>query len=767
MIVLPSYLVGYKTSRSSHYPRSLLGKSTTMPKGKAKKDNPAMYQDSAVPQPRNMAPQAVAHRRGGTHRVRDSDRTDSIYDTYNYKELVDATKERGVYRKDMKKMEMAQALKNDDLEKRRVERYAVIEREKRHQEEKKAQQKRDAERLAAIEAERERKLQRKERRARQEVVSDDTLSETATEEEQRRADDMNEYAHEGIGQVISDESWDSTSSDSSAKSVNQPIIHDSRLRLFEWPYLHMPALSPSTLSPTLLEQEADTILHELVPWKIPYSPLKVVTTETKQKLFLPGQKYPPGVDLDYVPILSSQTRTAARNGVLESVLRKATIERATRWAERTQVQGWNARMYFELPSRIESKDLAEVYNRWSMENRRLLRVKGRGDGMPAVRERRRAQRHANKGRRMMEVYEASQYRPLAVCYIPSYLDFDSSHRGEEQEYVKEHRCVANLFFVRFPGCDLPHYYFWTRAGEWEDPTTINTEWNRTKTQEEPTAVLVESEFEDVQKAGRQSTQGQPCKTCGYPDSYRTQAKKSDTIQDESSLISEPTDLATTAARIERELFSDGLAATLQKYRLKWAEKGKSDAWESFAGVLPWLYPSGQMPAAPPVDAHGRHQMAMKLAMIDTVDEDERTPFSPLRGDEPWTRNDDKFFDTVEAVEGSVGKIVNEDIQEKLERCEDALYRRSSDAFGMNETDWTAWLDQVRPSHLPPSPISLVHSPAENVDFEERVEWRNSHMDAVGHSTSPACPFCSLAWEFMSDKVWHGTLTQGQYRLTVR
>ncbi|CAO2657231.1 Nn.00g033570.m01.CDS01 [Neocucurbitaria sp. VM-36] len=722
-----------------------------MPKGKARKANPGMYQDSTESQPRSMAPQAVAHRRGGTHRVRDGDRTDSVYDSYNYKELVDATKERNLYRKDMKKVEMAKSLRDDDFEKRRAERHGIFEREKKQQQEKILKQKRDAERLAAREADRERRLKKREGRARHEIVSDDTLSEGAMEEEHRGIVGLDEYARETIGEVVSDESWDSTSSDSTIRSVNQPIVHDNKLRLFEWPYPDMPVLDSRPSSSTLLGQQTETVVPERLPWQIPYSPLKVITTETKQKLFLPGHKYPVGVDLDYVPVLSSQTITAARNGVLEGVLRKATIERAAYWAERTQVQGWNARMYFKLPARTEGKDLAEIYNKWNLENRKLLRVKGRGDGVPAHRQRRRAQRHINKGKKTVEVYEASKYRPLAVCYIPSYLGFNSSLRGAEQEHIEEHRSLANLFFIRFPGCDLPHYYFWTRVGEWEDPAKPNTRWDPTKVHAESMAASVGYGNDDEQETPRQSIQGQSCKTCEPLDIYWKQLKKPDIMRNVSSISCEPTELAGTLAKIERELHSDGLATTMRRYRMKWVANGKSNAWNIFAGSLPSLYPNGQMPAAPPVDARSGALVAMKLAMIDTLGVDEKTPLSPIRGDESWTRNDGRFWDAVKADEVAVAKTVDENLSGELERCEDALYRRSSTVFPKGHTDWVSWLDQVSPSYGLHTPMSLCNTLEENVGFEERAEWEESRSGLIGHDISPTCPFCSMRWKLMSSR----------------
>ena len=100
------------------------------------------------------------------------------------------------------------------------------------------------------------------------------------------------------------------------------------------------------------------------------------------------------------------------------------IEKGTDWAKHTHVQGWNGRMFFKLPSRNSSKNLAEIYRKWSSKNRKLLRVTGRGDGVPTDRAQRQNQRRLNKGRMTQEIYEASHYRPTAICYLPVHLSLD-------------------------------------------------------------------------------------------------------------------------------------------------------------------------------------------------------------------------------------------------------------------------------------------------------------------------------------------------------
>jgi hypothetical protein len=51
-----------------------------------------------------MALRGVAHRLGGTHRVRDQDKTNTIYDDWNYTQLKAECIARSVYVKDMKKV---------------------------------------------------------------------------------------------------------------------------------------------------------------------------------------------------------------------------------------------------------------------------------------------------------------------------------------------------------------------------------------------------------------------------------------------------------------------------------------------------------------------------------------------------------------------------------------------------------------------------------------------------------------------------------------
>jgi hypothetical protein len=450
-----------------------------MPKGKPKKDNPALYGGSPEPSEPSTARYAAVHRRGGTHKVREEHKTDSKYDNYNYKELVDQAKERGIYRKDMKKVEMAWALKHDDEEERRAEQDAVLALQRKRREAKEEEERRAAHKQRQIEEKHERRIEKESRRQRDESVSDDTLSDADIEAQETS---RNEYAREQFGHALSDESWNSTSTESSPEPpMDRDTKPDCRLRLFEWPHEQLPDTHP----PRFFS------FSEPKPRAIPYAPLRLTTTSSKQKLVLPGSKYPTSIDPDFCPLLSPRTRSAARNGHLIGTLRHAVVESGVDWAQRTLVQGWNAHMYFHLGSRHhnESKRLADTYRKWWLENRKVLRVKGKGEARKEERAARHVQRRRNRTRLVQEVYESSLWRPGGMGYVAAYLDYWGDRRGggggegrggrfggRRGAWEKEERVLENLFFVRFLGCDVPHYYFWSREGEWGDPCFPNPAW---------------------------------------------------------------------------------------------------------------------------------------------------------------------------------------------------------------------------------------------------------------------------------------------------
>jgi len=675
-----------------------------------------------------MAPQAAPHRRGGKHRVKDNDLTHSIYDEFSYADVLDLAKERGIYRKDMKKKEMAMANKQYDADIQRRERLAIIDRQKRELEQKKVREERNKEKQAAILVKQKRIVEKDIQRTQGAQVSDDSLDEDEMDAEYERLTEMDDYKQDHVGDMISDESWDSTSMESTAPSANQGMLPDCRLRLYEWPEWpcepHIPSVDREILSNSGSSFEVKS--EDWEPIRMPYAPLKVITTNSKQKMFLPGQTYPPGVQPDFVPILPQHTRIAARNGVLVGILRKATIERASDWAERTHIRGDSATMFFNPPNRSETKNLADTYDKWSLEERKLLRVRGRGEGVRADRVKRHAQRFRNKAKKVVEVYEACQYRPLAVCYMPSYLDYSTPQTTREVQNELEDHGLANLFYVRFPGCDVPHYYFWVRRGDWRDPTRRNPDWEAAKVQQNWSTVNNSDASDQI---GQCVTVGQSCKKAWarvkIPDIRHVQP-----------VVSEPW-LDTVLSSIERQLYTSGLAATLSTYREKWISNGKQHAWNKFSRALPSLYPSGKLPLVPPPTTRlpQGHSLALKLATLDTLGSNDATRLSPLHGDEAWTRDDDAFWHLVE-VEETPSLTHTEGMQSQLQH-----------SSGIDGDSIITWLDQVCPSSGP--------WPVSNVSFQSGFEEWDSvsgdgHRKAQSLATvhercSGPCSFGGLEW----------------------
>jgi hypothetical protein len=573
------------------------------------------------------------------------------------------------------------------------------------------------------------------------------------------------------GQALNEESWDSTSTETTIRSTNSTVLPECKLRLFEWSFTGLP--SPTTRSPPssaispVGPRSSSPKSHERrplpIPHDIPYAPLKVHTTESKEKLFLPGQTYPPGVNPDFVPILSRRTRHAARNGVLEGVLRKATIERATAWTNRTQIQGWNARIFFSLAPRNKAKVLQDVYNKWFLENRKLLRVEPRGDGLKVTRAQRHIQRHTNKGNKLAEILEASEYRPTAVCYLPAYLDYRIDKTEVERKLQNDRRTLETLFFIRFPGCDVPHYYFWTRKRQWADPTVSNPDW----TPDMVTSDTMSSDGEDTSFERPRVSQKCLPGTAPPVRTIFTRVKNAAHAPPPPSRTTSPPDLATIVSLIECELYSHGLSMTLIKYRNRWLKKGKADAWNAFGRYLPRLYPSGTLPTTPPLKAESVVSVAMKLASIERLGD--KTPPTPLTGDEPWTQNDDAWWDVREVDLDSsedipmpllMGVTSKSDYSsDELDNIDpkdlEVLYRRGSiPALSFLSTDKCAsWLETVSPSLVSLAPDSLPPSPTlDETDTRVREEWEKKFLQDPPRGLSVTCPFCVLELGSMNIEV---------------
>src|SRR5690242_1495919 len=301
----------------------------------------------------------MASRRGGKHSVKDKDLTHTKYDDYTREQLVAAVKDAGCYVKDEKKSVMARKLADHDQD-MMIDRARALQERK----EKEEQQQNEAMNAAgAIQTRRRARARRnKHRRERREYAEDVSSDSDDSEDfEERDRIDAHKLTVTG-GEALSDESREDTDSESSIRSVNPRITPSCKLRLFEWPYTTMPSSHPT-----------ESHRFERFPTPLPYTPLKLLTTHTNEKITLPGSKYPIGVPPDFVPILDPLTRLAARHGHTIGLLARATIESATSWAARTIISGWNGRMHFSLPPNdAEDTSLDLVYSKWSIDNALLL-----------------------------------------------------------------------------------------------------------------------------------------------------------------------------------------------------------------------------------------------------------------------------------------------------------------------------------------------------------------------------------------------------------
>lgn len=95
---------------------------------------------------------------------------------------------------------------------------------------------------------------------------------------------------------------------------------------------------------------------------------------------------------------------------------------------------------------------------------------------------------------------------------------------------------------------------------------------------------------------------------------------------------------------EEMLIRKDLKYTLSALRKRYEGDARDhEHWDRLTERLPRLYPAGKLPEAPPVHMKEMRDgsVALKFAELEYGQ-----PPSPLRGDEPWTRNDDKHWDIV-------------------------------------------------------------------------------------------------------------------------
>ncbi|OSS43560.1 hypothetical protein B5807_11747 [Epicoccum nigrum] len=669
-----------------------------------------------------MAPQ---HRRGGKHAVKDEDLTHTKYDDYNREQLLAAVKEAGCYVKDEKKSAMARRLADRDQNLQMEERRAMQER--KENERRKEQEIKEAAKAKELrrQAREERNEDRWERRELGEDISSD--SEDSEDLDERDRDDAHKLTVTG-GEVLSDDSWEDTCSETSVCSVNPRIAPSCKLRLYEWSY----PFAPSPDMPT-------DFTFELFPVPITYAPLRLTAMSTGEKVTLPGLKYPVGVEPDFVPVLDPIVRAAARHGHTIGLLAHATIERASTWAIRTIIHGWNGCMYFSLPSTISlDAELDEVYRKWNAKNTKLLQPTPGAANIKADRDNRFAQRLANKRRAVADAYEASQWQPHALGFMPAHLDWEP---GMKDMYLQnDELMIDNLFYVRFPDCDLPHYCFWAMPGGWTDPTTPDPSWS-------PESTEHQNSIETAMSTSKFSVRSR----------LRVRNLTAPPAHSDHPLANN--DPEATLPSLEHDLITTDLSTVLSKASAVAMVRGRSPAWNAFARQLPTLYPSSVMPRAPPVEPTPGMCVAEKLTALLF-----RRIFLPFTGQESWTRMDDEYWEVVsnhddDAVDSpelhqSPHPHTDADTATKHEGMVQVLHRRNSDNSPPSPKDGRVWTWLARISATNPPRLAPVFP--SNLTSPTALHEPISPLNLNSTTPPPTCHFCNIDWSWTSesDKAAH-------------
>jgi hypothetical protein len=280
---------------------------------------------------------------------------------------------------------------------------------------------------------------------------------------------------------------------------------------------------------------------------------------------------------------------------------------------------------------------------------------------------------------MLDIFASSDYRP-PIAYAPVHLDCPHQHDPETDGPCE----LENLYYIRFPGNTLPSYYFWTRRRDWQDPLKMNPKWKGEKLLDEEAEgaerEAAEAALEQDRKAFYVRAPNDKDKHRPYPvNKSKTRVKKPNLPRD---ILEPPMRPPKTpkydaaVGRIERQLVLHGFDTTLRSYRKHWLDNGKEQHYFLLVENMPKLYPSAKLPETPPVHQNQRRlprSLAEKMASVQAPSRDR--PLSPIRGDEPWTRDDDKYWDVADVPP----KISEDDIQEQLLKSQNELLRGSRDS----------------------------------------------------------------------------------------
>ncbi|KAF1975471.1 hypothetical protein BU23DRAFT_597650 [Bimuria novae-zelandiae CBS 107.79] len=795
-----------------------------MPKGKRKDKFPNEYPDDdedarAERETRAAAPQAKPHKRGGIHRVKEDKLTGTKWDHASRAVMVNAAQGRDAHGegdpefqkyieffekhkagktriRDLKKEVLLQTLAEAEMELRRRARYEHKEAERL---EKEAQRKRKEEEEKRQEEEQRQKEEKKRKRNAEELVTDSEGEETnATRGESSKQLQLQQIEQQPEQYEVYDDSGSSdTSNTTTTQATDSPTLPRPKLRMFEWWLPELPSSDYRRTPRTWPENE------EIQPKKLAYVPMHVISTITKEVLRLPGRNYKiHEKEPDSVPRLSERVKDCARNGVLIGKLSGARIESGRNWAKRTLVQGWNGRMYFELPAVTEraaetternERDLATVYREWK-RNRRTARKAYSGVQKTDPRLKKfRAQQQRDL---LKDVYETSQWRPTLVGFSPAYLAALGENGKAEGDDIK------TLFYIILKDEKLPSFFFWADEDEWANPVVPNPE-------------FLNYEEAQLRRSSNRSSSSRLSSQAGRSpwrrlSSFSRQSmflrvKKTPTPRKFLPTTKIPKTSRYKAAvwAIERDLYNHGYAATLQKYQQKWAGEGNLEAWTALTMILRQQLPPSGFPSQPPI-RDGRDpnmiSVAEKMARVDAPSASR--PILPIFVQDDWTRDDDAYWTTQERP------IPTTPIDEDVDMQVSPYPRRSSTSsspapqyLSRRISDVFTWLSRVSsPANYPlysaPPDQRLHHERnlalrvmadqlptripqwelwrmmQERYQYQRQAPWlcaiclqelgdvplEDYEQHLINHMVRIArcCPFCEISWEGLDgqDKADH-------------
>ncbi|OCK79042.1 hypothetical protein K432DRAFT_78879 [Lepidopterella palustris CBS 459.81] len=640
---------------------------------------------------------------GRAHKVKEEDLTYTRWDNASYEELRNTCRERDIPSKDSKKAMMAKALAADDETKEKASNKEIAEARERKVLE--AKEKKRKEQESARRAEQERRKRKElgegEGDAEEDGIDEDSADKGAADEGGEGSDDDQEYGTVMEGKVMEkDDSLQDTTKESTTRdtaSSYSPQFHYQKIRIYSWPYPDLPSPSkpktPTTprrsrVEPLQIEQD---ILPETVPVKMKYSVWPLATTKTKEEVVTPGWNYPFFIKGDWVPKLYQGTIEAARNGALIKQLRHTKIESGKDWSKRTYVQWWNGRIFLEdvsnTPSKSASKRKASTS---SSSSRQMFKSRSPSKETPNF-----TRNQRNKISMALDIHSLTSGKLNPFVYLPAYLDYDH----EEYDSSVLPRTLDGLYFITSKDEDLPYFYFWTRPGEWQDPTQLNPEWKSVKDTDEKLAGIEEYDraaaalLRRASRSRREKQSRMVDKLFGDvsdsdEDSYdatrpvplsqsKIRVRKTELIPKPGEATevldlnlrrysyAENPELERAICSAERLLNKGGLKCALDWLKKDGPKYGHGGHCELLTEKLPFIYPSGKLPAAPPVHEDGAilpKSVAWKIASLKHPNPDELV--SPLRGDEPWTRNDDEYWIVVDRDKNK-DEAVTVDTQEGL------------------------------------------------------------------------------------------------------